>query len=187
MLLTRRKAYFVVALLLAGAGLVTGFNVVLEKTNTLEFCISCHSMASTVYPEYKQSSHYLNRTGVRAECADCHVPQPFIPKIIAKLKASKDVYHEMLGSVDTQAAFEAKRLQMAQRVWQTMKETDSRECRSCHTESAMQLSLQKRRAQVQHRDAEKNNETCIDCHKGIAHKPVHKDQEQESGEVDFML
>ena len=183
----RCKAFLVFALLTLGAALVTGFNFVLEKTNTLEFCISCHSMASTVYPEYKQSSHYLNRTGVRAECSDCHVPKPFIPKIISKLKASRDIYHTLIGSVDTREKFEAKRLQMAQRVWETMKATDSRECRSCHTKSAMQLSLQKRRAQTQHRNAEQNNETCIDCHKGIAHKPVHQNQEQDGDEVDFML
>ena len=85
----RWNRYLIVALLISGAVLVTGFNVILEKTNTLEFCISCHSMASTVYPEYQQSTHYQNRTGIRAECPDCHVPKPFIPKIISKLKASK--------------------------------------------------------------------------------------------------
>ena len=182
----RYKAHLVVTLLILGAGLVTGFNIVLEKTNTLEFCISCHSMASTVYPEYKQSTHYQNRTGIRAECSDCHVPKPFIPKIIAKLKASKDVYHELIGSVDTVEKFEAKRFQMAQRVWRTMKATDSRECRSCHTKSVMNLSLQKRRAQIQHRDAEQNNETCIDCHKGLTHKPVHQEPD-DNGEGDFIL
>jgi len=183
----RHKIYIVVGLLVLGVGLATGFNSVLEKTNTLEFCVSCHSMGSTVYPEYKKSVHYQNRTGVRAECPDCHVPKDFIPKMIAKLKASKDVYHTLIGSVDTREKFEAKRLQMAQRVWDTMKATDSRECRSCHTKSAMNLSLQKQRAQTQHRDAEQNNETCIDCHKGIAHKPVHKALEEQEQEEDFML
>ena len=180
-------AKLILGLLILGAGLAIGFNVVLEKTNTLDFCISCHSMASTVYSEYKQSTHYQNRTGVRAECSDCHVPKPFIPKIISKIKASADIYHTIMGSVDTPEKFEAKRLQMAQRVWKTMQETDSRECRSCHTKSAMDPALQKRRAQIQHRDAEQNNETCIDCHKGITHKPVHKNKVDEDDEADFML
>ncbi|BCG62641.1 MAG: hypothetical protein methR_P0287 [Methyloprofundus sp.] len=180
-------AKLILGLLILGAGLAIGFNVVLEKTNTLDFCISCHSMASTVYPEYKQSTHYQNRTGVRAECSDCHVPKPFIPKIISKIKASADIYHTIMGSVDTPEKFEAKRLQMAQRVWKTMQETDSRECRSCHTKSAMDPALQKRRAQTQHRDAEQNNETCIDCHKGITHKAVHKNQVAEDDEAGFML
>ena len=180
-----RRVYLVVVLLLLGIGFAAGFTVVLEKTNTLDFCISCHSMKSTVYPEYKKSTHFQNSTGIRAECSDCHVPKPFIPKIISKIKASADVYHTLMGSVDTREKFEAKRLQMAQKVWQTMEETDSRECRSCHTKDAMNLSLQKRRAQIQHQNAKLNNETCINCHKGIAHKAVHQNQEEE--EADFML
>ncbi|NOQ17279.1 MAG: cytochrome c-type protein NapC, partial [Methyloprofundus sp.] len=86
-------AKLILSLLILGAGLAIGFNAVLEKTNTLDFCISCHSMASTVYLEYKQSTHYQNRSGVRAECSDCHVPNAFIPKIISKIKASADIYH----------------------------------------------------------------------------------------------
>lgn len=183
----RCKVYLIAGLLLLGASLITGFNHILEKTDTLEFCISCHSMASTVYLEYKQSTHYQNRSGIRAECSDCHVPKAYIPKIIAKLKASKDVYHTLIGSVDTAEKFAVKRLEMAQRVWKVMKETDSRECRSCHDASAMDFSLQKRRVQALHRDAEANNETCIDCHKGIAHKPVHTELGEEVNEEDFMI
>ena len=81
----RLSAILIIGLLIVGATLAATFNFILEKTNTLEFCISCHSMASTVYPEYKQSTHYQNRSGVRAECGDCHVPKAFIPKIISKL------------------------------------------------------------------------------------------------------
>lgn len=180
-----RQVYYILALLLTGAGLATGFNTALEETNTLEFCISCHSMASTVYPEYKQSAHYQNRSGVRAECADCHVPKPFVAKIMSKIMASKDVYHTLVGSVDTVEKFDARRLQMAQRVWKIMKETDSRECRSCHDASAMDFSLQKRRARVLHSEAQQNNETCIDCHKGIAHKALHK--EQDENEESFIM
>ncbi len=181
----RYSAYLGLPLVILSIGLVAGF-VAMEKTNTLEFCTSCHSMGSTVYQEYKKTIHYQNRMGLRADCSDCHAPRPFVPKLIAKLKASKDIFHELIGSIDTSEKFEAKRLVLAERVWRTMKETDSRECRSCHNKKAMDLSLQKRRAQVQHREAELNNETCIDCHKGIAHKAIHKKQEEDS-EKDFML
>ena len=183
----RNKAFLIIFLtVLVGGALITGFNTAVDKIDNLEFCISCHYIRATIYQEYKESSHYQNRTGVRAECDDCHVPKPFIPLVLSKINAAKHIYHHLLGSINTPEKFEAKRLQMAKRVWKTMKETDSRECRSCHNEKAMDFSLQKRRAQVQHRDAEKNNETCIDCHKGITHKDVHKEQEEES-EEDFML
>ena len=38
-----------------------------------KFCASsCHEM-TVVYKEYKESSHYKTTTGVRPQCADCHV------------------------------------------------------------------------------------------------------------------
>ena len=49
-----------------------GFNTAMEATNTETFCISCHEMGDNVYPEYKETIHYSNRTGVRATCPDCH-------------------------------------------------------------------------------------------------------------------
>ncbi len=183
----RIKASLIIFLtLLVGGALTTGLNVAVDKIDNLEFCVSCHYIRATIYQEYKQSTHFQNRTGVRAECDDCHVPKPFIPLILSKANAAKHIYHHLLGSLNTAEKLEAKRLILAERVWKTMKETDSRECRSCHNESAMDFSLQKRRAQVLHRSAEKNNETCIDCHKGITHKAVHKELEEES-EEDFFL
>ncbi len=78
---------------------------------------------------------------------------------------------------------------MAQRVWDAMKATDSRECRNCHSINGMTLGLEKQkpRARAQHESAEEEGETCIDCHKGIAHKPVHKELEETEEEADFTL
>ena len=60
---------------LVGAVLWGGFNWAMELSSTETFCISCHEMRSTVYEELKKTVHYNNRTGVRATCADCHVPK----------------------------------------------------------------------------------------------------------------
>jgi len=59
-----------------------GFNTAMEATNTLEFCVSCHEMEDNVYQEYKPTIHYANRTGVRATCSDCHVPDPWVHKVV---------------------------------------------------------------------------------------------------------
>lgn len=147
-----------------------GFNTAMEATNTLEFCISCHEMHDNVYQEYKQTVHYQNRTGVRAVCSDCHVPKDWTHKMIRKIQASKEVWGKITGIVDTPEKFEAHRLEMAEREWKRMKASDSRECRNCHTWDGMKAEGQKQRARKQHELAQKNNETCIDCHKGIAHK-----------------
>ena len=53
--------------------------------------------------------------------------------------------------------------------WENMKATDSRECRNCHSFTAMEASRQKPRAQKNHAEAQQSGKTCIDCHKGIAH------------------
>lgn len=165
--------YSVGALLLVGfiTGIIFwgGFNTAMEATNTEAFCISCHEMEENVYAEYKETIHFSNRTGVRAVCSDCHVPKDWTHKVVRKIKASNEVWHKMLGSIDTPEKFEAKRLALARSVWKTMKETDSRECRNCHEFEAMDYMKQGRRSMQQHIKGFDEGQTCIDCHKGIAH------------------
>lgn len=150
-----------------------GFNTSMEMTNTLDFCISCHEMEENVYQEYKKTIHFTNRSGVRATCSDCHVPDPWVHKVVRKIQASNEVLHKVLGSIDTPEKFDKKRLQLAKNVWRAMKDTDSRECRNCHNFDSMKPEDQKKRSRKQHATAMKDGNTCIDCHKGIAHKKVH--------------
>lgn len=153
-----------------------GFNSAIEATNEETFCISCHEMRQTVYKEYKQSSHFANKSGVRATCSDCHVPKQFMDKMKTKMLAANDVYQTIMGSVDTVEKFEAKRLHLAQRVWSYMKETDSRECRNCHKFDFMAFDEQDKSARKKHKKAKTENKTCIDCHKGLVHELPEEDQ-----------
>lgn len=158
-----------------------GFNTAMEATNTLDFCISCHEMENNVYQEYKKTIHFANRSGVRATCSDCHVPRDWTHKVIRKIQASGEVFHKVMGSVDTPEKFDNKRLTLAKRVWSTMKSTDSRECRNCHDFGSMDPADQKPRASRQHFNAMKSGQTCIDCHKGIAHAKVsHRLTDQDA-------
>jgi len=155
---------------LAGILFWGGFNTAMELTNNETFCISCHEMEQNVYQEYRQTVHYTNRTGVRATCPDCHVPKDWTHKIIRKIQASNEVYHHLLGTIDTKEKFEAKRPQLADNVWRAMKATDSRECRNCHNFASMDFAAQEGRAAQHHNQALREGGTCIDCHKGIAHR-----------------
>ena len=146
-----------------------GFHTAMEASNTETFCISCHEMEENVYIEYQDTIHYSNRTGVRATCPDCHVPKDWVHKVARKIKATNELYHKVMGSVGTPEKFEAKRLELAQNVWRAMKETDSRECRNCHDFVSMDYVKQGRRAVQQHVKGYDEGQTCIDCHKGIAH------------------
>jgi nitrate/TMAO reductase-like tetraheme cytochrome c subunit len=51
-----------------------------------------------------------------------------------------------------------------------MKSTDSRECRNCHRYDAMDFHKQSRRSAQKMQEGLEEGKTCIDCHKGIAHK-----------------
>ena len=160
-----------------------GFNTAMEATNTLGFCISCHEMRDNVYQEYKKTVHFSNRSGVRATCSDCHVPDPWVHKIVRKVEATRELWYKATGSIDTPEKFEAKRLVLAQRVWDTMKSNDSRECRNCHLFDSMNLKDQKQRAAKQHENALKTGETCIDCHKGVAHKKPKGMKDETDGDI----
>jgi len=165
--------YSVMTVLLGGvaAGIIFwgGFNWAVEASNTETFCISCHEMEENVYREYQDTVHYNNRTGVRAVCSDCHVPKEWGYKMIRKIRATNELFHKVMGSIDTPEKFEAKRLELAQVVWDTMKKNDSRECRNCHDYESMDYIEQGRRAGDRHIEGFESGQTCIDCHKGIAH------------------
>jgi len=147
-----------------------GFNWAMELTNTERFCISCHEMRDNVWVEYQDTIHYNNRTGVRATCPDCHVPKEWQHKVVRKIRASNELLHKVLGSIDTREKFEAKRLTLATHVWESMRRTNSRECRNCHGFGFMDLTAQEFRARDAHQRAEQQGKTCIDCHKGVAHE-----------------
>ena len=155
---------------IAGVVFWGGFNWALESTNDENFCISCHEMKDNVFEEYKETIHYTNRTGVRATCPDCHVPKDWVPKIIRKIQASREVYHMLLGTIDTREKFEAERLHIATREWKRMKANDSLECRNCHNYESMDFVEQGQRAVKQHSVNIEQGKTCIDCHMGIAHQ-----------------
>ncbi len=158
-----------------------GFNTAMHATNSLEFCISCHEMRDTVYQEYKQTIHYSNRTGVRATCPDCHTPRDLPHKMVREIQAIQEVWASLTGYVDTPEKFEAHRMEMATWEWNRLKASDSRECRNCHTFDAMSADVQKQTAFKKHMKGKEDGQTCIDCHKGIAHKlpKEYRDPEEE--------
>lgn len=157
-------ALFVAGLLMAGGA------AGLAWTNTEKFCIGCHEMQDNVYKEFKGTIHDKNRSGVRAVCSNCHVPQEPIPMLKRKVAASFELYgHFVTGVIDTREKFEKHRYEMAKRVWTRMKQTDSLECRNCHHDDAMDPEKQSEKARARHAKMKSEGMTCIDCHFGIAH------------------
>jgi len=184
---SKKLAIFSPIVLLIGGGIAGiifwgGFNTAMEMTNTMEFCISCHEMKDNVYMEYKETVHYKNVSGVQANCSDCHVPRPWVHKVIRKIVASNELYHKALGTIDTREKFLDHRWRLANKVWNSMKENDSRECRNCHAFGTMELEEQDKSARKKHIRAQEEGKTCIECHQGIAHELPDEPDDMETAE-----
>jgi cytochrome c-type protein NapC len=158
-----------------------GFNWAVEITNTEAFCISCHEMEVNVYREYQDTIHYTNRTGVRATCPDCHVPRDWPHKMQRKITSTYELFQHFRGTLDTREKFLDRRPYLVSKVWNMMKESNSRECRNCHSFAYMNNQEQHDVAGPIHLEASDAGMTCIDCHMGIAHElPVElMDREHE--------
>ncbi len=167
------KKRYIAAIAAVGIGVgwltLGGTAAVMHYTSDTEFCLSCHSM-ETAYKEYQGSVHFTNAKGIRAECSDCHIPKEPIDYLVTKIRATKDIYHEFVtGKIDTPEKYQAHRAELAEMVWQQFRNNDSATCRSCHEFDAMEEFEQSRDAAQMHAYARDNNQTCIDCHKGVAH------------------
>lgn len=162
-----------------------GFNGTLAATNTEQFCIGCHEMRDNVYQEYTNSVHFNNASGVKASCPDCHVPKTWAAMVWRKVGASNELWHHFTTDISSPDAFNAERHRLANYVWQQMQRQDSLECRNCHQFSAMLLAKQRAPSRWAHQYAKRQSNTCIDCHKGIAHRlpPAFVLQEHERVET----
>jgi nitrate/TMAO reductase-like tetraheme cytochrome c subunit len=174
-LLSPSARWSVLALLAVGAVIgfagTAGTQIAVELSGTNAFCGgACHSM-QWVAKEYAQSVHGASRTGVHAGCHDCHIPKDYPELLWYKAKAgTKDIIGELRGVIATEVLFEHERARMAQAVWDEYKANGSRNCRNCHEFTPATLAKQKDFVQPMHQQVLEGKATCIDCHKGVAHK-----------------
>lgn len=152
-----------------GAFSVVAFNLTMDATNTEQFCTSCHEMAAGPGALIKDTTHFMNPSGVRPVCSDCHVPKEFFPKLWRKIQASREVWGKITGVIDTPEKYLAHVKTMKAREVARMRANDSRECRNCHDVDHMILAEQTARAREFHETMIDTGKTCIDCHQGITH------------------
>lgn len=152
--------------MLIGVFSTVSFDRTMEVVGSNEFCISCHEMENTPYKEYLLSTHYSNDSGVQATCSDCHTPKAFVPMMVRKMEASKEVYGNLMGVIDTPEKYESRRLQMAETEWARMRGQNSVTCLECHNPALMQKSFMA----TFHVSSLDDKKACIDCHKGVVHK-----------------
>ena len=146
-----------------------GFEATMHYTSTDAFCgESCHEM-SIPTAALHETGHFRNVHGVSVGCADCHIPEAFVPKMLRKIEASREVWGHFTGLIDTPEKYAAHRPAMQAREIARIKANDSQECRNCHRIERMELAEQDRAVQRYHRGMDQRGKTCIDCHAGLAH------------------
>ena len=163
--ITLGVAALVVCVVIGGGIVVAGVATV-HMTSTEEFCSSCHTNDAAA--EFKGTIHDQNRTGVRATCADCHLPREVVPMMVRKVKAAKEVWGQFTGVINTKEKYDKHRYEMAVSEWTRMKGNHSQECRNCH-DLAKAAEKQSDSARERHAKAMAEHTDCIDCHFGIAH------------------
>jgi len=161
-------ALVAIGILLGVAG-VMAFDYTMHATSTEKFCISCHEMESIPYEQLKTTVHYSNASGVSATCSDCHLPKEFVPKMIRKVEAAREVWGSLTGIIDTPEKYAAHLPVMKAREIERLRANNSQECRNCHSRDRMQSDLQSKMARRMHSPERSEGKSCIDCHEGIAH------------------
>lgn len=154
--------------IVVGAAALGATNFILHETSSNEFCSSCHT--NDAAKEWKESKHYSNEYGVRVGCADCHLPQEFVPKMKRKMAALKEVYGHFAGKIDTPEKFESHRAEMANNEWNRLKANGAKECRNCHYMDTINNPEKEYLTEMHKGVLESGEQICTDCHKGVAHK-----------------
>jgi len=152
--------------LAAAGGIASG----VKYTSSNDFCMSCH-YAQWPAADYAALGHFSNAAGVRAGCGDCHFAHdPWWQMLAQKTRyGTSHIFAQLRGSLATREDYDARRLELAQRVWDRLGTTESSWCMNCHSWAAMKLEAQSARAARAHRRSIDGGVTCITCHKGIGH------------------
>ena len=162
-----------IALGVAAAGATTWM---VNATSTDNFCATaCHSMQWAA-AAYTRSPHYANPHGVRASCADCHIPfesRPATPfqyvfgTIFAKQRAgTHDAIAELRGTISTEEKWEARRPQLAADAEAWFRRTNYETCKGCHRlDAATGPALDTHASLIKAGAVD-----CVECHADVGHK-----------------
>jgi cytochrome c nitrite reductase small subunit len=131
-------------------------------TSSVDFCtVNCHEMGSS-FREWQTSTHYDNDTGVVAECADCHLPTGFVPKIKAKIYFGiRDTVSHYFGDPEN-----LDRKLLAESAAESIT-NDS--CQKCH-KNLFPSGLPRGGRLAHSRMAEGEEGRCVKCHRQMVHQ-----------------
>jgi len=146
-------------------------------TTSDEFCTSCHAMQTYIADAetYKASPHQTTASGVRAGCADCHIPKGLVVATYTHVvNGVADIWGQLRFDYEDPEVWKAERARLAHAVRDWFRANDSVTCRGCHEEAS--IKPQRKRGQRQHEEARETGMTCIDCHYNLVHDEIEPSQ-----------
>lgn len=148
-------------------------NMAMKPVSESKFCgNNCHEMHSAL-STWKNSVHGENKTGVQAQCIDCHLPEKddYFRHLTAKaFQGSKHIYHhymaKIFGSTETTQKVELKATDHTNRM-------NNEVCIRCHASLLGKPSNETiRDAHMEAFNTSGNTEQtkCVECHEDAGHK-----------------
>ncbi len=141
-------------------------------------CGECHAYP---YNEYRDSAHYDNDLGVRPGCVGCHDPHSIWQVMSWKFfyvnqgSLGESPFHAISNTIRDVPAWEDLRVELAEKVRDTMVEEKSVKCHVCHkTESEWFNDVKQHKVML-----EKGEKSCIHCHYNLVHEDVDWDKDKK--------
>jgi nitrate/TMAO reductase-like tetraheme cytochrome c subunit len=163
---------------LAGAAILAATTEMVRATSTNEFCASaCHSM-QWANEAYQRSVHYSNSMGMRAGCADCHVPHhtghagplEYLQLVAFKTNIGiRDMIAEVRGTISTREKWERERPRLSKEFEQWVKAGHSITCQTCHDLRAFGGDYSALTKVVHAVLLHADTVNCLKCHKHVGH------------------
>jgi len=151
--------------ILCGMILFIGGSKAVKHTSESEYCASCH-----IHPQattsWKQSVHYITRSGNRIDCVDCHLPPKGEGHLVEKARTGiRDVWGKWTKDDDSFDWEERSRLEIAREY------VPESACLECHkTLFTPELTREGEEAHLYYDQAEKTDDLhCINCHLNAGH------------------
>ena len=120
---------------------------------------------------YQQSAHISNSSGVSPSCGGCHVPTTnfFVETYVHIKSGIRDVIAEMTTNFDDKPAWEARRIELAKGVRETMRSERNVTCKSCHTLANIKPASQTGQMIHASLQGQSDQMACVACHRNLAH------------------
>lgn len=134
-----------------------------KVTSNDQFCDFCH-----VHPHatelWKKSTHYINKSGVRVHCVECHLPSGGIEHLTEKVRFGiRDLYGTLFKDVSKINWEQKRKLDHAKSF------TSDPACIRCHAE-LFSLDLSKKGVDAHvYYFHKKEQVRCINCHLAVGH------------------